>query len=399
MKSSLGCTLGALLIMTACHAPSVHSAAASSVETGAPNTHYQPAFAGQTRVASVHTHTPYQTKLLAHDLGRPWGMVALPDGQWLITEKSGFLWLLSANGQTRQRIRGLPRVDARGQGGLLDVVLDPQFAQNQVIYWTFSEPVGKGNLTAVSKGILNLNEGIVTQAQVIFRAAPAYDGDKHYGSRLAFGPDGYLYVSTGERSDKKMRALAQQGNNDLGKILRLTKEGHAAPDNPLAKRGFKPEIYAYGLRNPQGLAFDEQGQLWSSEHGPRGGDEINRIVAAQNYGWGDVSYGIEYLGTKVGQGITRKQGTEQPVYYWDPVISPSGMVFYSGSLKEWQGNLFVAALSGQHIVRLVLDNGKVVGEERLLVDKRERFRDVANGVDGALYAITDSGKLYRIATQ
>ncbi len=207
-------------------------------------------------------------------------------------------------------------------------------------------------------------------------------------------------MSTGERSDKVTRALSQKTDNYLGKILRITKEGKPATGNPfIGKEGFKPEIYSFGHRNPQGLAIDEKGQLWETEHGPRGGDELNLIEPGKNYGWGDVTYGIEYSGEKIGTGITQKSGTEQPVYYWDPVISPSGIAFYTGEITEWNNNLFIGCLSGQHIDRLVIKNNKVVGEERLLEDKNERFRDVLNGNDGNLYAITDSGKLYKISKE
>lgn len=368
------------------------------VETQQANTNYPPAFPGQTRIGAVKTQTPYQTDIIAENLGRPWGIINLPDGRFLITEKSGYMNIVSADGKNVSKITGFPKVDAASQGGMLDVALDPDFKTNRMIFWSFSEPYGKGNLTAVAKGRLSDDEKTIQNPQVIFRATPDYDGKLHYGSRLLFDKDGNLFVSTGERSDKVTRALAQKTDNYLGKILRITKDGKAAPGNPfLGKEGYKPEIYAYGIRNPQGLAFDEKGQLWENEFGPRGGDELNLIQPGKNYGWGDVTYGIEYSGEKVGAGITQKEGTEQPVYYWDPVISPSGMAFYTGNLTEWKDNLFIGCLSGQHIDRLIIRNNKVVGEERLLEKENQRFRDVLNGSDGNLYAITDSGKLYRIS--
>jgi glucose/arabinose dehydrogenase len=281
---------------------------------------------------------------------------------------------------------------------MLDVALDPDFATNNIIYFSFSEPYEKGNHTAVGKGKLSPDFKTISGVKVIFRATPTYDGDKHYGSRLAFDKDGNLFVSTGERSDKQTRVYAQRTDNYLGKILKITKDGMPAPGNPfIGKTGFKPEIYAYGIRNPQGMAIDTNGNLWDVEMGPRGGDEINLIKAGKNYGWGDVTYGIEYSGEKINNGTTQKAGTEQPVYYWDPVISPSGVTFYTGNIEEWKGNLMIGCLSGEHINRIVMKDNKVVGEERLLTDEKERFRDVLNGSDGNLYAVTDSGKLYRIS--
>ncbi len=373
---------------------------ASSVENQNPNTDYKPAFAGQTRIQSVKTSTPYKSEVIASNLGRPWGITNLPDGRFLVTEKSGFLYLISADGKKVSKITGLPKVDDASQGGLLGIAIDPDFQNNRMVYWSFSEPYGKGNLTAVAKGKLSEDEKSIQNATVIFRATPDYNGSLHYGSRLVFDREGNLFVSTGERSDKVTRALAQKTDNYLGKILRITKDGKPAPGNPfIGKQGFKPEIYSFGHRNPQGLALDEKQQLWETEFGPRGGDELNLIEPGKNYGWGDVTYGIEYSGEKIGNGIMQKAGTEQPVYYWDPVISPSGMTFYTGNIEEWKKNIFIACLSGQHIDRLIIKNNKVTGEERLLADKNERFRDVLNGKDGNLYAITDSGKLYKISKE
>lgn len=369
-----------------------------SAETNAPNTNYKPAFEGQTRIKAVKTETPYQVEILTEDLGRPWGIINLPDGKFLITEKTGFMNCVSADGKKISKIEGFPKVDSKGQGGMLDVALDPDFKANNIIYFSFSEPFGEGNLTSVAKGKLSSDFKNMSDVKVIFRAEPSYDGDKHYGSRLAFDKEGNLFVSTGERSDKETRVYAQKTDNYLGKILKITKDGKPAPGNPfIGKVGFKPEIYAYGIRNPQGMAIDNNGNLWDVEMGPRGGDEINLIKPGKNYGWGDVTYGIEYSGKKINSGTTQKVGTEQPVYYWDPVVSPSGITFYTGNIEEWKNNLFIGCLSGQHINRIVMENNKVIGEERLLLDENERFRDVLNGNDGNLYAITDSGKLYKIA--
>lgn len=362
------------------------------------NTDYKPAFKGQTRIAPIKTTTPYSVEILNQNLGKPWGIVNLPDGRFLITEKTGFINVVSSDGKQVSKIEGFPKVDSKGQGGMLDVALDPDFKTNNMIYFVFSEPFGDGNLTSVGKGKLSQDMKNISDVQVVFRATPSYDGDKHYGGRLQIDKDGNLFVSTGERSDKQTRVYAQKTDNYLGKILKITKDGKPAPGNPfMNKPGYKPEIYAFGIRNPQGLALDEKGQLWDIEMGPRGGDEINLIKPGKNYGWGDVTYGIEYSGEKINNGTTQKVGTEQPVYYWDPVVSPSGITFYTGNIAEWKNNLFIACLSGQHINRIVLKDNKVVGEERLLLDQKERFRDVLNGMDGNLYGITDSGKLYKIS--
>ena len=367
------------------------------VETEKPNSDYKPAFAGQTRMMGYKTQTPYKVDVINHNLGKPWGISQLPDGNFLITEKSGYINLVSKDGKSVTKITGLPKVDSRGQGGFLDIVIDPDFDKNQTIYWSFSEPYEKGNLTSVGKGVLNGNK--IINSKMIFRATPSYDGRLHYGSRLAFDKTGNLFVSTGERSDLETRPLAQDLKAYLGKIIKIDKEGKPAAGNPfIGSNKAQPEIFSYGHRNPQGIAIHpETGELWETEMGPRGGDEINHIQAGKNYGWPTITYGIEYSGEKINNGVTKKDGLEQPVYYWDPVISPSGITFYTGNIEEWKNNLFIACLSGEKINRIILENNKVVGEERLLEDQGERFRDVYDGKDGNLYAITDSGKLYRIS--
>ena len=357
---------------------------------------YQPAFAGQTRIQGIKTTTPYQVEVINSDLQKPWGIINLPDGRFLITSKTGYLNILSSDGKATSKVEGLPKVDDKGQGGLLDVALDPDFANNKMIFWSFSEPVPGGNHTAVAKGKLSADERKIENPTVIFRATPTYDGDKHYGSRLEFDKDGYLFVSTGERSDLETRPYAQKQDSYLGKILKITKDGKPAPGNPNLA-GWKPEIYSTGHRNPQGMAIDEKGQIWDAEMGPRGGDEINLIQPGKNYGWGDVTYGIEYSGKKINNATTQKTGTEQPVYYWDPSISMSGITFYTGNISEWKNNLFLGCLSGEKIIRLVIKDNKVMGEEWLLEDKEDRIRDVLNGNDGNLYAVSDSGKLYKIS--
>ena len=369
------------------------------VETKKGNTNYKPAFEGQTRVAGVKTETAYKVEKLAENLGRPWTVVPMPDGRLLITEKTGFMQIHDATGKLVKKITGFPDVNDAGQGGMLDVALDPGFATNKMIYWSYSETSGDGNLMAVAKGKLNEATGKIENPLVIFRATPALSSTLHFGSRLIFDKDGHLFVSTGERSIREGRKQAQWLNSGLGKIFKITKDGKPAPGNPfLNQKDVMPEIYAYGIRNAQSLDIHPvTGELWEAEFGPRGGDEVNIIKPGKNYGWPDITYGIEYGGGKVGDGIQQKAGMEQPVYYWDPVLSPGGMVFYRGNtIPEWRNNLFICGLSSAHIARLVIENNKVVGEERLLEDKKERFRDVAYA-NGILYAVTDSGNMYKIS--
>lgn len=364
-----------------------------------PNSDYKPAFPGQTRVAAVKTATPYKVDKIAENIGRPWAVVPMPDGRLLISDKTGFISLYSPDGVLIKKITGLPKVEDKSQGGLLDIALDPEFTQNKIIYWSFSEKQTKGNLTAVAKGKISADESSIENPVVIFRATPELESDAHFGSRLVFNKDGYLFVSAGERSILDGRKQAQYLNAGMGKIFKITKDGKPAPGNPfLNQADAMPEIYSYGHRNPQGLDINPAtGDLWEAEFGPKGGDEVNLIKPGKNYGWPTITYGIEYAGEKVGEGIQQKEGMEQPVYYWDPVASPSGMVFYnSDSIPEWKNNLFIACLSSTHIARLVFENNKVVGEESLLADKKERFRDVALS-KGKLYAVTDGGSLYVIS--
>ncbi len=372
---------------------------APGVETNSPNTSYKPAFAGQTRVAAVKTQAAFEGKLISKELQKPWGLVALPDGRLLITEKYGNLHIATTAGALSAPITGLLPVDNNAQGGLLGVTIDPAFATNRMVYWTYSGIVGNANLTAVAKGKLSADEKMIENATMIYQATPAYKGNLHYGSRILFDKNGNLLVSTGERSDMETRPQAQFLNSGLGKIVRITTEGKPAAGNPFAGvDSVRPEIYSYGHRNVQGLAINPAtGDLWETEFGPKGGDELNRVEAGKNYGWPTITYGLEYSGAKVGDAIQQKSGLEQPVYYWDPVISPSGISFYnSDSIPEWKGNLFISGLSSMQITRIVLKDDKVVGEERLLTGERKRFRAVTEGKDGALYAVTDDGCLYRV---
>lgn len=375
------------------------TATSPSVETNPPNTSYQAAFSGQTRIGGLKSVTAYTAQVMTSSLTNPWGIVSLPDGKLLVTEKAGQMRIVTAAGTVSNAITGLPAVNAGGQGGLLGLCIDPSFTSNRLVYWVFSEPVTGGNVTAVAKGRLSDDENRIENAVVIYRSNTPYNGTLHYGGRVLFDKTGSLLVSIGERSDMQTRPLAQSLSSSLGKIIRIQTNGQPAPGNPVfSQAGALAELYSIGHRNPQGLAIHPETQeIWQSEHGPRGGDEINRLQAGANYGWPVITYGIEYGGQTIGAGLTKQDGMEQPVYYWDPVVSPSGMTFYSGnSFPEWQNNLFIGSLSGTHIVRLVIKDNKVRGEERLLAGENQRFRDITQGTGGALYAVTDAGRLYKI---
>lgn len=317
-----------------------------SVETTPANTGYRPAFEGQTRVNAVRTSTSLNTRIVTTGLTNPWGIAALPDGRFLITQKAGSMRIVSTSGQISGNIGGIPAVNAGGQGGLLGLCIDPAFATIRMVYWVFSENRADGNLTAVAKGRLADNESTIENATVIYRATPAYNGTLHYGGRILFDRTGNLMVSTGERSDLATRPLAQSLSASLGKIIRITTNGQAASGNPtVGQASGRPEIYSLGHRNPQGLAIHPiTGDLWQGEHGPRGGDEINLIKPGANYGWPTITYGVEYSGQTIGAGIQQQSGLEQPVYYWDPVISPSGMTFYKGNRIPNGKTIYLLAL-------------------------------------------------------
>lgn len=370
------------------------------VEKNKANSNYKPAFAGQTRIGSVKTKTPYTATVINTGLNSPWGMHVLPDGRLLISGKPGTMQILTTDGKVVKTITGFPAVQYESQGGLLDVNIDPDFTTNRMVYWTYAQP-GEGATLAVAKGKLSADETKLENVKVIWEASPRFKGAGQFGSRLLFDKQGNIFVTSGDRMANEMRVKAQDLNATTGKIIHITKDGKPVAGNPfIGRANAKPEIYAYGFRNPDGLSFNPiTGDLWEAEFGPRGGDEINLIKPGGNYGWPFVTYGIEYSGEKVYEGIQQKKGTIQPVYYWDPVISPGCMMFYTGNLTEWKNSLFVGGLSSQFITRLVIKNNKVVGEERLLADKNERWRCMATGKDGAIYAATDGGKLYKIAKQ
>ncbi len=358
----------------------------------------RPAFAGQTRAPVRVSNVAFTVVTVAEGLQTPWGMAFLPGGRILVTEKpAGRLRIIGTDGKLSEAVAGLPAVDGRNQGGLLDVAIDPSFATNHLIYWSYAEPRDAGtNNTAVARGRL-VEDGTlrVEDLQVIFHQAPSLNSTLHFGGRLVFGRDGTLFVTLGERSITEGRMQAQRMDGLLGKIVRINPDGSIPKDNPFAgKEGVRPEIWSLGHRNVQAATLNPAtGELWEVEHGTRGGDEINISRKGKDYGWPTIAYGIEYQGGPITGGITAKEGMEQPLYYWDPVIAPSGMVFYTGDLfPAWKGNLFIGGLGSRNLVRLTINGERVVDEERLLTDlePRERIRDVVQGPDGALYLLTDN---------
>lgn len=377
----------------------------------------KPAFPEQTRACAVKSDFAFDVVVIAKGLNKPWAVEPLPDGDFLITEKSGQMRIVTAKGEIGQPLGGLlpvgqggvseasgqgglPPITARGQGGLLDAALSPNFAEDRTIFWSFSEQREGGSGTSVARGKLSADRKNLEQVRVIFRSMPTYNNGLHFGSRLAFGPDGKLYVTLGDRFDRPNRPRVQQLDNHLGKILRINPDGTVPEDNPFVKQsGALPEIWDLGHRNIQSAAFDEQGRLWTVEHGARGGDELNLIEKGKNYGWSVVTFGEEYSGEPIPGAVTQKEGFEPPVYYWDPVIAPSGAQFYTGNtFPAWRGSLFIGGLASQRLVRLVIKDNRVTGEEHLLTDRGQRIRDVRQGPDGALYVVTDesNGELWKI---
>jgi glucose/arabinose dehydrogenase len=334
---------------------------------------------------------------VAAGLEHPWSLEFLPDGRMLVTERPGRLRVVTRDGKLSAPLGGLPPLFARGQGGLLDLALDPKFEQNRLVYLSFSEPGEDGTAgTAVLRGRLGADR--LEDVKVIYRQAPKVKSPGHFGSRLVFRRDGTLFVTQGERM--YFREQAQDLSSLLGKIVRINPDGSIPKDNPfVGRKGARPEIWSYGHRNVQSAALDPQtGALWTVEHGARGGDELNHPEAGKNYGWPVITYGRDYSGAKIGEG-TAKVGMEQPVYYWDPVIAPSGMVFYTGDrYPGWKGSVFIGSLTPGELVRLELKDGRVVKEERYLKDLDTRIRDVQQGLDGYLYFLTDedAGRLMRV---
>jgi glucose/arabinose dehydrogenase len=362
---------------------------------------YEPAFAGQTRAAGIRDSVKLDVQVVASGLATPWAVELLPDGRFLVTEKEGNLRIVAADGKVSEPIAGMLPVAAGGQGGLLDVALDPGFATNRTIYFSYSEAREGGNGTNLAKAVLSESGGTasLTNVNVIFRIMPTFQSALHFGSRIAFGRDGKLFLTLGERSMPASRVQSQDLNSHFGKVIRINSDGTVPADNPFVGRAnAKPEVWSYGHRNVQGATIDPAtGKLWTVEHGPRGGDELNHPEPGKNYGWPVISYGIDYPGPPIGEGIQQQEGMEQPVYYWDPVIAPSGMIVYRGSMfPQWQGSILIAGLSSAKVVRLQMDGDKVVGEEWLLADRGSRFRDLQQGPDGAIYALTVQGELLRL---
>ncbi len=381
------------ILSVALAAPAFSQTAGTAVETRRPNGAGQkPAFEGQTRAPQPSQMAKIKAEPVAEGLPNLWAMEFLPDGAMLVTAREGTMHIVSDEGDVSAALSGVPNVDSSGQGGLLDVALAPDFETSGMIFFSFSEPRDGGNGTSVASAkLVRTGSGAALEGtKVIFQQMPTYNGDKHYGSRLVFGPDNALYVTVGERSDRKTRVQAQDIASGLGKVFRIDMQGKALPDNPFANReGSRPEIWSYGHRNMQAAALDGQGRLWTVEHGPKGGDELNRPQAGLNYGWPKVTYGIEYSGGKIGDGITALEGTEQPAYYWDPVIGPSGMAFYDGdAIPEWKGSFLIGGLVAQGIVVLHMDGDRVKFEEHVPLDAR--IRDVKVAPDGSVYAVTES---------
>jgi glucose/arabinose dehydrogenase len=371
------------------------------------NPEQKPALVGQTDAPEKKSGVAFDVVTVAEGLQNPWGVAFLPGGKMLITERPGRLRVLSADGKLSAPVTGLPAVDARNQGGLLDVALDPAFAKNSIIYWSFSEPAAEqANNTAVAKGkfVDDAAAPRVDDVQVIYHQRPTLRSTLHFGSRLVFGRDGTLFITQGDRSITEGRMQAQKMDSGLGKIVRINTDGSIPKDNPfVGKEGVLPEIWSIGHRNIQSAALHPAtGELWEVEHGTRGGDEINIARKGRDYGWPTIAYGIEYRGGPITGNITQQEGMDQPLYYWDPIIGPSGMAFYTGSLfPEWKGNLFIGGHGTRDLVRLEMNGDKVVAEERLLKDlqpKPEAIRDVRQGPDGAIYLLTDSpaGRLLKL---
>lgn len=390
------------------------------IETRPPNSPEQkPAFEGQTRACEVKSNVAFEVTVIAKGLVNPWAVEPLPNGDLLVSERPGRLRLITAKGEIGPPITGvlpvgqgglseqssqggLPPITARGQGGLLDIALSPNFKKDRTIFWSFAETREGGSGTSVARGVLSEDGKTLKDVKVIFRALPTYNNGLHFGSRLAFGRDGTLFVTLGDRFDRAVnRPRVQKLDNHLGKIVRINPDGSVPKDNPfVGTEGALPEIWTLGHRNLQSATIDDRGRLWTVEHGAQGGDELNLIEKGKNYGWPLVTFGEEYSGQQIPDSVTDREGFVPPVYYWDPVIAPSGMEFYTGkAFKAWRGSIFIGGLASKRLVRLVTKNDRVVGEEHLLTDRGQRIRDVRQGPDGALYLVTDdaNGEVLKIS--
>lgn len=375
----------------------------SPEETREPESDYEPAYEDQTRAPKPAETEAWTTETLAQGLEHPWGLDFLPDGSMLVTERPGRLRLVGADGEISEPISGVPEVDARKQGGLLDVTVAPDFETSRTIFLSFSEPHDDGtNNTAVARARLGDDAAALEDVQVIFSQYPNVESTGHFGSRIVFQDEDTIWVTMGDRQGDPVRRNAQDPTNLIGTVARINIDGSVPEDNPfVGHEENAPEIWSYGHRNIQAAAVHpETGHLWTIEHGPRGGDELNRPEAGKNYGWPAISYGIEYRGGAVYEGKTEAEGMEQPVYYWDPVIAPAGAAFYTGNaFPVWQGDLFVGGLRTARVSRLVMEDGRVAAEEWLEIG--HRVRDVVQGPDGFLYLITDEadGRVMRIVPE
>ncbi len=393
---------GCVLVSTACFAQ--EGGQWPGVDPRSPNDPAQkPAFAGQTRAPEKKLNVAFRVVPVVDGLQNPWGVAFLPGGKMLVTERPGRLRIVGADGVKSEPVAGLPIVDGRNQGGLLDVALDPAFENNGLIYWSYSEPREAGaNNTAVARGkLVDGPRPRIDDVQVIFHQAPSLASTFHFGSRLVWGRDGTLFITMGDRSITEGRMQAQRMDGLIGKIARINADGSIPKDNPfVGKAGVPPAIWSLGHRNIQSAALHPTtGELWEVEHGTRGGDEINIARKGKDYGWPTIAYGIEYRGGTITGGIQQQAGMEQPLYYWDPIVGPSGMAFYTADLfPAWKGSLFVGGHGTRDLVRLSLDGEKVTGEERLLTGQKEAVRDVRQGPDGALFILTDgsNGRLFKL---
>ncbi len=381
----------------------------AGVETREPISPYKPAFAGQTRAPEQKLNVAFEVVTVAENLANPWAFAFLPDGRMLMTEKAGVLRIVGKDGRLSEPVTGTPAVVSRGQGGLLDVALDPAFGSNGLIYFSFSEQgEGGANNTAVGRGkLVETPTPRLENVQIIYHQAPSLNSSLHFGSRLVFGRDGKLFITQGERSILDGQRQAQQMDSLLGKIVRINPDGSVPADNPFIGRpGVRPEIWSFGHRNVQAAALHPQsGELWEVEFGPQGGDEVNIARKGKDYGWPTITYGVNYGPAKapITKGETVKEGMEQPLYYWDPVIAPSSMIWYTGALfPAWRGSMFVSGLQpqglpGGYIARLTWQGERVIGEERLALPPG-RFRDIRQGPDGAIYLLQSgfAGKITKL---
>lgn len=350
---------------------------------------------------NVHAQA-VRVEVLSKQLDQPWGLTFIDKGRMLVTEKAGAMRLIQEDGSTGAPLAGLPKIDTGGQGGLLDVLADSGFARNRLVYVCFSEPAanGSGNSTALAVARLSDDERRLESLKVLFSQQPKFASNLHFGCRIVESPDGKLFLTLGERFRRMQEA--QTLDNHHGKVVRINKDGTTPADNPfVGKAGALPNIWSYGHRNLQGATIGPDGRLWTHEHGPQGGDEINLLEAGKNYGWPVITYGENYGGGPVGAGLTEKADMEQPLHYWTPSIAPSGMAFLKSDRygRAWQGSLFIGSLKFRYLARLEIRDGRVVKEEKLLQDAKQRIRDVREGPDGLLYVLTDAspGQLLRLA--